>query len=439
VQQTGGDGDGVADGQADDADRGKGREGAAAAQVDQAEQHLDDGQQDERPHGHAQPAVDTRPQAGQRDGVVAGKGPGGAGRGDGDADGAEERDDEDGHHQAQAAAGAAHDDVEDVGDGLAVGGLDDVCQRREREADGQDEEEAGEAAHGYAEAHGLRHFDGRVGALLGHGRDHADGGEGVGGGQQADEEGEAAPAGEAGVVVSQGVGGAVAAGAGLDGQGDEDGEDGEGDEGRADSVELGQEAVAQGADGEGEEADGVEDEQQLPAVGGPAGVVHGDGGGDERGKAEVDGQGDGPVANEPDPAVDEGEHGAGARRGHLEGPVVGAGGRGIARGQLAQRQRDALVDDEHDEPADEDGQRAAAVDGAEQRAALAVGDGGDGQQLEEQREHGAVAAQLLRVAQAVEALDAGRVAGVAVLLLVRGDGGGRGLLVDLDLHGVTVV
>lgn len=137
---------GVAQRQRDDADRHERGEGRCAAQVDQAEQHLHDGEQEERPDGHAEARGDARPEGGAGDGVVAGDGPGAARCGVGDADGAEERDGEDEEDEAEAAAWRSHDAVEDVRQRLRVRRLEDVGERRQREADGQDEEDTEEAS-----------------------------------------------------------------------------------------------------------------------------------------------------------------------------------------------------------------------------------------------------------------------------------------------------
>lgn len=104
VRQTDRDGDGVAQRQRDDADGHERGEGRRAAQVDQAEQHLHDGQEKKGPDGHAEARRHARPQRRAGDGVVARDGPGAARGGVGDADGAEERDGEDEEDEAEAAA-----------------------------------------------------------------------------------------------------------------------------------------------------------------------------------------------------------------------------------------------------------------------------------------------------------------------------------------------
>lgn len=104
MTQTDRDGDRVAQRQRDDADGHERGEGRRAAQVDEAEQHLDDGQEEQSPDGYAEARGDARPQGGAGDGVVARDGPGAAGCGVGDADGAEEGDGEDEEDEAEAAA-----------------------------------------------------------------------------------------------------------------------------------------------------------------------------------------------------------------------------------------------------------------------------------------------------------------------------------------------
>lgn len=107
---------------------------------------------------------------------------------------------------------------------------------------------------------------------------------------------------------------------------------------------------------QGQEA--VEDQQDLPRLQREIRVVQRGRGDEEGGEAKVDGQGDGPVADDPDPARHVGDDGAGARRGDLVGPVVGAGGRGVLGGEFAEGDGDAFVDDEDHDPADEHGELA---------------------------------------------------------------------------------
>ena len=87
-------------------------------------------------------------------------------------------------------------------------------------------------------------------------------------------------------------------------------------------------------------------------------MEEGDGRGEEGGEAKVDGEGDGPVADEPGPPGDEGEEGAELDGRELEGPVVGAGGGWVAGGQLREGEGDAFGEDEDYEPAYEHGELA---------------------------------------------------------------------------------
>lgn len=64
-------------------------------------------------------------------------------------------------------------------------------------------------------------------------------------------------------------------------------------------------------------------------------MVHGDGGRDQRCEAKVDGERDGPVADQPDPTVDERQHRLGAFR-DLKRPIVRACRGRPARCELGQ-------------------------------------------------------------------------------------------------------
>ena len=76
VPQTEADRNGVADSESDDAYGDEGEEGATAPNIDDAEKHLNDGDEDQRPERHTEPVADPGPQAGKRDGIVSGKSPG---------------------------------------------------------------------------------------------------------------------------------------------------------------------------------------------------------------------------------------------------------------------------------------------------------------------------------------------------------------------------
>lgn len=55
---------------------------------------------------------------------------------------------------------------------------------------------------------------------------------------------------------------------------------------------------------------GIKDQQKLPRRRAPVRVVQRNRGSDQRGESKVDRQGDGPIANEPCPARDEGQDSA---------------------------------------------------------------------------------------------------------------------------------
>lgn len=76
-------------------------------------------------------------------------------------------------------------------------------------------------------------------------------------------------------------------------------------------------------------------------------MIHGDGGGDEGCKSEVDREGDGPVSDKPYPASYEGKDDFGVFS-DLIGPVVRSRRRWIARSELSKGQCDTFVKDQND-------------------------------------------------------------------------------------------
>lgn len=240
-----------------------------------------------------------------------------------------------------------------------------------------DEKETGEAPDGNAEGDGIGKLHGRIVNFLSHRGDHTERGEPkrvpssvselhqstlnslmrsfihsrIRRWQHANEERKAAPARERSIISPQRLPRRMPTHSRLGRQTNQRDEDAYRREGRANRIHHGQDAVAKRDNGKCDGANGVEDQQQLPRGRGPVRVVQRNRGGDQRGETEVDGEGNGPVAEEPGPARDEGQHGAVARVGELERPVIGPCRGGIARSKLAQGEGDALVYDEDDDPA----------------------------------------------------------------------------------------
>lgn len=168
--------------------------------------------------------------------------------------------------------------------------------------------------------------------------------------QHANEKREASPSRQRSIIASQRFPRGMSAHASLGRQTDERDQDTNRRERRTNRIDHGQNSVAIGHNHKRDGTNGVKDEQELPRGWAPVRVVQRNRGGNQRRKAKVDRQGDGPVADEPGPARDEGQDGAVARVGELERPVVGSRGGGIPRGEFAQGERDALVYDKDDDP-----------------------------------------------------------------------------------------
>lgn len=112
------DGDSVGDGEGDDADGYEGCECGCGAEINETEQHLYQGDEGKGPNRDLEARVNDGEELGAGDGFVTGEGPSAARGGHRDADAAEHGDAEHEESESQTAAGGAHHDVEDVGEGL---------------------------------------------------------------------------------------------------------------------------------------------------------------------------------------------------------------------------------------------------------------------------------------------------------------------------------
>ncbi len=121
---------------------------------------------------------------------------------------------------------------------------------------------------------------------------------------------------------------------------------------------------------------------------------------DERRRAEVDGRGDGDLADEVEPAREPAPAGAAEPR----RPVVEAARGRVGRGDLAHRERDEDAEAADDEPAPGDGHRAAPADRDVVRRETAGEDGDDGERDGEVREPAPSAQELLGIAEPVQRL-----------------------------------
>lgn len=155
--------------------------------------------------------------------------------------------------------------------------------------------------------------------------------------------------------------------------------------------------------------DGPETQHRLPLVGDVVRVEDGNGAENQLGAGEVDAQGDGPVADEGQPAVDEADHGRPAAGAQHGGPVVDAAGGGKDGADLGERGGDADGYQGHEHPAPEDGDGLAVVQRDVERRGEAKGHGHDGKRQAEDAHHAEISGQLALVAEAGE----GCVGGIA--------------------------
>ena len=123
------DGEPVGGRETDGRDAREGVEGRAGSKVDQAEQAVDEGGEEDGVHGDVQLRVDFAPETEARDGAVAGEGVrAAAGSGESPRAG-EQEDPQDEEEQAEAATGRASDGGEDQPDGLAAGVVEQPLHR----------------------------------------------------------------------------------------------------------------------------------------------------------------------------------------------------------------------------------------------------------------------------------------------------------------------
>lgn len=189
-----------------------------------------------------------------------------------------------------------------------------------------------------------------------------------------------------------------------DQQGDHDDDDagaGPVDANLVDEIEV---ARAKGVDEGAHEHDGPEAQDGLPGVCDKVLVEDGDGAEDELGAREVDGQRDGPVAHERQPAVDEADERCPFATAEHGRPVVDASGRGVDGANLGERPRDAQRDERHEDPAVENRHRLSVgkrnVHGCREPERHRH----DGKREAENAEHAEVARQFCLVAQTGERL-----------------------------------
>lgn len=316
------DGDPVARAQADGGDPGEGVEGGGGSEVDETEEAVDDGGQEQSPEGYVEPSVDPGPDSGTRDGPVAGEGVGATRGGRQGSRPREEENAQDQKQQTEPAGGGTGDGLEQQADGLTVGDVQEDRNVGEHEEDGDQVDDPGDAGGRDRQDHGLGDLPLGPLHLLAHGRHHAVTREGVCRLEESDEK--RPPAGPtAGRRVKVGKHkGAASAVVGHGQQSHEDDDDrGRGpiDTDLVDQVEV---ASRKDVDQHARQHDGPEHQHGLVGVGHETLVPESDGREDELTPAEVDGQGHGPVADEGQPAVDVGHHGGpflGAEHG---GPVI---------------------------------------------------------------------------------------------------------------------
>lgn len=205
--ETDGNGGGVRGSQAHDTNTREGVEGGSGAEVDEAEEKLDDHAEHHSVQGHIELVVDHHPPLGAGNGTVTGKSPGAAGGGGCAGDTAKDGKDDERSQKTDGTAAGAGGHLEDVGHGL--GKADELDNLGHDKNNGDEEEETAGRVHEQSGDHGTGHLDRRTLDLFAHAvgyqlascvtrrssigvdnvrNDHAGGRGGVAGVEQADTE-----------------------------------------------------------------------------------------------------------------------------------------------------------------------------------------------------------------------------------------------------------
>lgn len=174
--------------QADRGDTGERVEGRGRAEVDQAQEAVDRGGEQDGIDGHIEALVDFAPDAESGDGPVTGKCVGApAGRRQG-ANAGEHGNTEDEEQQAEPTTGRASRCLEDEADGLATGHTEEVLHGRQNEENGDQVDETGDTSGDDRKDNCLGDLPMRILHFFTHGCDHAVPRQGVSCLQQTDEE-----------------------------------------------------------------------------------------------------------------------------------------------------------------------------------------------------------------------------------------------------------
>lgn len=122
-----------------------------------------------------------------------------------------------------------------------------------------------------------------------------------------------------------------------------------------------------------------EHENGLPGIGDKVLIPEGNGAEDQLTPGEGDTECDGPIANEGEPAIDEGHGGGPFPRGEHGTPVVDSAGGGVDGADLGQRGGNGDGDEGDDDPAPDDADGLAVGEGDVEGGAEAEGGGHDGE------------------------------------------------------------
>lgn len=147
----------------------------------------------------------------------------------------------------------------------------------------------------------------------------------------------------------------------------------------ADLVDDVQVARAEGVDEGAHKHNGPEAQDGLPFICDKVFIEDGDGTEDQLRAGEIDGQGDGPIADQRQPAVDEADDGGVLGRAQHGGPVVDTAGGREDGADLGERGGDAERDEGDEDPAVQDGDGLAVGEGDVEGRRQAKRHGHDGE------------------------------------------------------------
>jgi len=431
--ETDSNGSSVRSSQANDTNTGEGVEGSRRAEVDDAENDLDDHAEHHSVERNVERSVDLGPPLGTGNGTVTGESPCASRSGSCAANTANDGEDDEREEESKGTARAADCGLDDERHWL--GGEDDFLKIGKDEHQRDDEEETGEGVDEDGGDHGLGDLDRGVLNFLAHGDNHASGRGSVSSMEKTDTERPALGPSRVGLEVTKDISGIATASLCQSQNTNDNGDDtGEGPKDGS-GINPGKVFVSKRRDGVAQESEAEEDEEDLVGLSRHdtdtgARLEDIDARDNEEGGTEVDGQSNCNVSNDVEPTTDPACNATPSRRGEHESLVVDTSSSRIDAGDFTKRRSYTNNDERDSEPSPNNVDGTAANQRISQGCSETVGNGSEDEGHEGHLESRAVSRQLSLVAQVLEEL-----IGSVCVAGARGLGVSSRLLLDDRIHG----